>query len=135
MAGLDIVFEKIDNIVVDPNQVQGGTTNIFSYPVVVGEYIATISIQLITLSINFAGNNENTLTSFRPTIEANGLALAQGLVDIAAGLSGLTSSSYAGLTIAPIGYTPAGVTRVGSTAVYVNYQVNFLSDVLTATVG
>lgn len=142
MAGLSVEFQKLGNYVIDPNAVSGGTTSLFSYAVAITQgasYIANVTIQVATLSVDLRGNKEGAGTfPFLDDVYSNGEKLAKGDGNPMSDLQGLQNQPWLGnsrIKVAPISVVPGGAIKVGGQQVFGSYQVTFLTNIITASMG
>lgn len=131
---LNIKYQKVFNVPVAPDAISQGSVSLASPPVITGDFVTTINIQLKTYTFDLRGISETIAQSIIDTCNANAEALALGQIDLT-NPTGSGQFTYRGAKCIPFSYQDGGTIQVGSgNANYQSFQVTCLTDVVVASV-
>lgn len=131
---LNIKYQKVFEVPVAPDAISQGSVSLASPPVITGDFVTTINIQLKTYTFDLRGISEAKAQEIINICNDNAEALALGEIDLT-NPSGAGQFTYRGANCIPFSYQDGGTIQVGSNNInYQSFQVTVLTDVVVASV-
>lgn len=131
---LNITYEKVYGIPLAPDAISVSNTGITSFPVIIGDYVSNVNLNVKTYTFDFRGVDSNFVNARITDCDANAEALAKGELDFL-NPSGSGVFSFNGDTCVPIAYTHSGTISVGgSDKNYSSFQLTCITNVPQASI-
>ena len=132
---LQIKYQKVFGVPVAPDAISQGTVSLASPPVITGDFVTTINIQLKTYTFDLRGISETMAQGIIDTCNTNAENLALGLINLT-NPTGAGQFTYRTAKCIPFSYQDGGTIQVGSgsNANYQSFQVTCLTDVVVASI-
>lgn len=131
---LNIKYQKVFDVPVAPDAITQGSVSLASPPVITGDFVTTVNIQLRTYTFDLRGINEAKAQEIQDICNANAEALALGQIDLS-NPAGEGMFTYRSAKCVPFSYQDGGTIQVGSSSNnFQSFQVTCLTDVVVASI-
>lgn len=131
---LAIKYNKVFGVPVAPDAISQGTVSLASYPVITGDFVITVNLNLKTYTFDLRGIPESLANSIIDICNTNAELLALGQIDVANPI-GEGSFLYRSATCVPFSYQDGGTLQIGANnANYNSFQVTCLTNVTVTTI-
>ncbi|MGL5923685.1 hypothetical protein [Chroococcidiopsis sp.] len=131
---LNIKYQKVFGVPVAPDAISQGAVSLASPPVITGDFVTTINIQLRTYTFDLRGINEAKAQEIIDICNTNAESLALGQIDLS-NPAGAGMFTYRSAKCVPFSYQDGGTIQVGGNSNnYNSFQVTCLTDVTTASI-
>jgi hypothetical protein len=131
---LNIKYVKVFDVPVAPDAISQGTISLANPPVITGDFVISVNIQLRTYTFDLRGISEEKAQEIIDICDANAEKLALGQIDLN-NPSGDGQFTYRNQKCVPFSYQDGGTISVGNnSANYSSFQVTCITDTTVASV-
>lgn len=131
---LQIKYNKVFGVPVAPDAISQGTVSLASYPVITGEFIVNVNLNLKTYTFDLRGIPESLANTIIDICNNNAELLALGEIDLSNPV-GEGTFLYRSATCLPFSYQDGGSLQIGTNnANYNSFQVTCLTNVTVTTI-
>lgn len=134
MGNLNIRYQKVFNTPVAPDAISQGSISLASPPVITGDFVTSVNIQLRTYTFDLRGINEDKADEIIDICNSNAEKLALGQIDLQNPV-GEGMFTYRKSKCIPFSYQDGGTIQVGAGSNnFQSFQVTCITDTVVASV-